>query len=255
MGLIRRHFPALLAAAASAPWAAGAPLRLVTDPQPPESLPPGHPLGAGIDIDIVRQALVEAGGPALDVVYLPWRRALAELETGQADLAPGVRRTPERERFLAFSRPYGTPVRHLVVSGRGVTRAVRQLDDLRGLRVGVVRGYAYPPALLAAAGDSMVPVNDKKALLRMVAAGRFDAALINSSTGVWMLQELGLRESVRVHPLVFGEGRQTQFAVSRQSARRDQVLAWLNQGLAKLQRGGWERFERRYLQELPPVSG
>jgi polar amino acid transport system substrate-binding protein len=248
--LRRRSLTGLLAGAGLPVLGQAATLRMVSDAATPHVMPAGHPLGEGIDVDIARQALASQGVTGLQLQILPWRRALAQLERGEADFAPAMRRTPEREAFLAFSRPYGTSVQHLLLSRAGMPLAVRSLRDLQGLRIGVVQGYAYPAQVVQAVGPRLVRVNDQVALLRMAAAGRFDAALISALAGIWMVHELGLADALRHHPLVVDEGRQTQFAVSRRSPHAQALLSALDRGLAKFDAAAWQRFERPYLKSL-----
>jgi polar amino acid transport system substrate-binding protein len=160
-----------------------------------------------------------------------------------------LRRTPERERFLSFSRPYGEEVRHQFLCAASSPLRLRALEDLRGLRVGLVRGFAYPPALSAALGplDSWASwASSKAALLRMLAAGHVDVAVMNAVVADWLQNELQLERTLRVEPLVLRSGTATQMAFSRRPAALA-ALAAMNQGLAQLERSGWARFEARYL--------
>lgn len=254
MPLPRRSLlPLLLSGLGADGAAATQALRLVSDELAPYVMATGPGAAEGIDVDIARQALASQGGPALSVALLPWRRALQQLERGEADLAPSVRRTPEREAFLAFSLPYGGGVRHRLVSAPDARRVVRDVAALRDLSVGLVKGYAYPALLARAPGLRPVYVNDKPALLRMAAARRFDVAVIAELTGAWLLHELGLSEQLRVHPFVMTEGRQTQFAISRRSPRAMAALEPLNRGLARFSRADWLRFEKPYQRPLTPL--
>ena len=220
-------------------------LRMVSETLPPYVLPEDHPLGEGIDVDIARQALGAQGGLPIRLERLPWRRALALLESGEADLAPGVRRTAERERFLAFSQPYGSVVRHRAYSAREVRFSVRRSADLAQWHVGLVQGYAYPENLLAALGARVSRLPDEPALLRV------DVALVTDLRARWAVQQLGLQQALRLHPFEFAEGHRTQMAFSRKSGTAMAALALMNRGLAQLERGGWQRFEQPYLQPLP----
>jgi hypothetical protein len=84
------------------PLAAAESLLMVCEVAPPYTLPPGDPRGAGIDVDIARAALARGGGPAPSMQFVPFRRALAMMASGEADLMFGLRRTPELEGFLQF---------------------------------------------------------------------------------------------------------------------------------------------------------
>ena len=226
---------------------------MVVEADPPYVLPPRHPLGKGIDIDIdiAEAALRLGGGPKLVLQYVPFRRALVMLERGEADLTVALRRTPERERFLSFSRPYGEEVRHQFLRSADSSVRVRSLDDLRGLRVGVVRGFAYPPALAAALGQPASQATSKPALLRMLAAGHVDLAVMNAVVADWLMSELELG-TLRAEPFELRSGAPTQMAFSRRPAALA-ALAQLNQGLAQLEKSGWARFEARYLRDGRPL--
>lgn len=245
--------PLLLSGLGGGVRASGQVLRMVSDEIAPYVMASAGGEPRGIDVDIARKALASQGGPPLQVSLLPWRRALQQLEAGEADFAPSVRRTPEREAFLAFSNPYGASVRHRLVSAPQLGRRVRGVQDLQGLSIGLVKGYVYPELLSRVAGLRQVIVNDKPALLRMVAAGRFDVAAITELTGAWLVHELGLAEQLRVHPFVMSEGRQTQFAFSRRSPQALEALAQLNRGLSRFSAADWPRFEKPYLRPLTPI--
>lgn len=226
-------------------------LRMPVAVLPPYVLEPGHPAGDGIDIDITRAALA-GSAYRLRVERLPWRRVLAQLEAGEADLTTATRDTPERRRFLGFSRGYGAPVQHDFYALRERGPLVRRLDDLRSLRVGVVAGFAFPPTLQAGLGGQLDEALNLSTLLRMVAAGRIDVAVVNNLPGRWLVDELALGQQLARQPYHHHSGDQTHMAVSLRRPGSAQLLAQLNQGLQQLARqGAWSRFEAPYLKPLP----
>lgn len=234
------------------PWTAwGQPadtLLMVAEVDPPYVLPARHPLGKGIDIDLAEEALRLGAGPSLRLQLVPFRRALAMLERQEADLTVALRRTPERERFLNFSRTYGEEVKHQFLCSTDSRVQLRRLQDLRGLRVGLVRGFAYPPALAATLGPPEAWAswaNSKEALLRMVAAGHVDVGVMNAVVADWLRAELQLESVLRVEALELRSGTATQMAFSRRPAALA-ALAAMDRGLAQLERSGWARFQARY---------
>lgn len=254
MPMQRRHFTTALAglpAAASA--TAPRELLLAVSTLPPYVLEAGHPAGDGIDVDIAREALRLGGGYRLRVERLPWRRVLAMLEQGEADLTAAARETPERRQFLGFSRGYGGTVQHDFYMRRERGTAIRKLADLASLHVGVVAGFAFPPPLQAALGGQLDQAISLPTLLRMVAARRVDVAVVNHLPGRWLLQELGLADQLLRQPFSHDSGDQTHMAVSRVKPDQEAILAALDRGLAMLARapGGWARFETPYLKPLP----
>lgn len=241
--------PVLLAGLAGGRVGGAAPrqLRLVSDPSPPYVMPAGHRLGEGIDVDIARTALALAGFNAVELELVPWRRALAMLASGAADLAPAVRRTPEREKFVVFSQPYGEPVQHRFLTPTGSGLHVRHLRDLRGMRIGLVRGFAYPAPLREILGEPAAWATHKEALLRMAAARHIDVAVVNAVTADWLLSQLQLTRALDIQPYAYTSGERTQFALSRRSPAALAALEPLNAGLRQLEREGWGRFAARYV--------
>lgn len=69
-----------------------------------------------------------------------WNRHLEALASGECAIAPTIVRTPEREEFAYFSRPYArVPV--VIISTRS-KQDLSGFDDLAGLDVAVVSGFA-----------------------------------------------------------------------------------------------------------------
>lgn len=69
-----------------------------------------------------------------------WTEVLAQARSNQLDLLPGIMSTPERQAYLAFTRPYlDFPIVILAHSGGAQPR---NLKDLYGLKIAVVENYA-----------------------------------------------------------------------------------------------------------------
>jgi ABC-type amino acid transport substrate-binding protein len=70
---------------------------------------------------------------------LTWTQVLEQVKSGGVDVLPAVVRTAEREKFLNFTKPFiSLPI---VVATLKKGQFVDSLSDLKGLRVGVVKGY------------------------------------------------------------------------------------------------------------------
>ncbi|MBF0454104.1 MAG: transporter substrate-binding domain-containing protein [Magnetococcales bacterium] len=79
------------------------------------------------------------------VVGLKWDEVIAGIKNRELDIVPAVVRTPERDEFMLFTKPYLTfPV---VIATRKNSPFVDHLDNLVGKRVGVVKGYAIETVL------------------------------------------------------------------------------------------------------------
>jgi len=96
-------------------------------------------------------------------IPLPFDQLLPALAEGRGDIAAaGLTITPEREKLVAFTKPYIQGVKEIVVTAKGVD-GLATLEDLSGQSVYVNLGTSYAQSLtalnerLAAAGRA--PVN------------------------------------------------------------------------------------------------
>ncbi|WP_343562979.1 substrate-binding periplasmic protein [Kiloniella sp. b19] len=93
------------------------------------------------------EKLAELTGTDYVVKDLPWKRAMAMVRTGQADILMFVRKNPEREAYLDFVE--GSPMSY--VQHSYYVRRDRQeeilfdgtVESLRPYVVGVMRGFSY----------------------------------------------------------------------------------------------------------------
>jgi membrane-bound lytic murein transglycosylase MltF len=150
------------------------------------------------------------------VVFIPtpFDRLLEELEAGRGDLAAaGLTLTAARREEAAFTAPYLTNIRELVVSGPD-TPELDSLDDLAGRRVVVRAGSSYVGHLLAlserleAAGREAIRVEEAdprlvtEDLLEMVNSGALELTVADSHiAGAWaeVLPAITVRQDLAIH--------------------------------------------------------
>ena len=127
--------------------AAHGPIRFAPDPAfPPFEFVDGNGNAAGITPDLLALLSQRLGIPITTARFATWAEVLAGVRDGRADALGTLTRTPEREEFLLFSRPYLSVPTVLFV--RRDDRTIRSLADCRGRRVGVVEGYGAHEWLL-----------------------------------------------------------------------------------------------------------
>jgi len=102
-----------------------------------------------------------------------------------------VTATAERSEYLLFTRPY-IEVKNVIVT-RKSSRGIDDLDDLSGLRVSVVKGYAVTGYLAEHTPDCSYELveTDLKALLD-VAYGITDAAVLDLATASYLTEREGI---------------------------------------------------------------
>lgn len=202
----------LLSALVASPALAGerACLRLGLDEWPPyEFTDQGR--AQGLSTEILLAVLDGLDRCVASAKAYPWGRGLSLLRDGDLDALYSADYRPERETWAVY------PTEPLLESAwvvyvrkaRADLREARGLDDLSdrpGLRLGTVRGYAYPPALselLARKPELRDPtggVGTDELNFRRMAAGRLDALICDRYNGAWLAHALGLEDKVRPLP-------------------------------------------------------
>lgn len=119
---------------------------------------------------------------AMVPVYgLSWSEVMERAKSGQIDVLPAATPTPERRKFLNFTRPYVSIPMVLINAEK--TPFINGLDDLQGKRVAVVKGYASEEYLKTNHPTiNVVSVSNLKRALNAVLAGKADAVLDNMAS-------------------------------------------------------------------------
>jgi len=232
--------------AASTPTAAPAPLRLVAnywEPYTGENLP-----AQGLASELVSTALARAGYESR-IAIMPWPRALAMAYQGGADGVVAIWATQERRDKLQLSEAYYSN-RMVFLHLKGAAVATGSLDELKGLHIGVGRGYEYSDNFKSQAGLLLEPTDSVLQNLRKLAAKRLDLVLEDRQIAQYnlglysaQLPELGTIEvgdkAFFTLPLYFG--------VSRKRPDAAQLIARFNASLAAMKAdGSYERIIKKH---------
>lgn len=222
------------------------PLLLVNAPYPPYVNPAGDPSGEGIDIEIAREAL-RRGGYSVTVRLVPWKRVLAMLEKGEADLTTTISRNGDRSRYLAWSPGYRNSVSYHFYGRKGGKVVLKELADLDGRSLGLTSGFFFPPAITERLGVSLQTGSSVAQTVQMLDAGRADFIVVNGLAGAWEIRRLGLAGRLEQQPLVYSSNSPTYMAFSR-ARNFSQHLAALNAGLASMEKdGSLALIEKKYM--------
>jgi len=172
--------------------AAHGPIRFAPDPTfPPFEFIDGSGRAAGITPDLLDVISRNLGISITTRRFGSWGEVMDAVRSGEADVLGTLTRTPEREQFLLFTRPYLTVPTVLFV--RRDERAVRMLADLRNRRVGVVRDYGAHSWLQRNRPElEPVLVNAPMEGLTELAAGRLEAFIEAMPVGLYLIRERSL---------------------------------------------------------------
>lgn len=114
-------------------------LLAVTEPWPPYMGPELD--SQGFLPELLKEALARSG-KNVESTFIPWARAVKDVQEGNADVLLGAYYTTEREAFLAFSTPIAE-VQDVLLSMKGRNITYQTLADLKPYSIGVVRGAAH----------------------------------------------------------------------------------------------------------------
>lgn len=167
------------------------------------SAPWSRPDGTGFANEIVAAAFGARGVPVAQQV-VPYARCRALVMEGAVVACFSMSKAPDLQGIVAFpSVPLFVCTTELVHNpARPVSAAaIRSINDLPpGTSVGVVIGYEYPPEVEAARQRGAIvlkSVTSEELLLRLLAAGRLQTALVNLNDSK-PLALLAARAGVRV---------------------------------------------------------
>lgn len=192
-----------------------------------------HP--AGIYPVIVATAMERAGIP-VTLEIRPWKRALAESETGKSGIG-GVYQNEERTRKYDFSDPIMTE-NIVVYFNMAAPIDFRTVSDLHGMTIGVIRGWSYGDAFDVARRDGLFKVEEvsgDRSNFMKLADGRLDGILSIEESGRATIAAAGLSNIGQSRPYLASNKAYLAFA---KSAQRKDVLAGFNKALSAMRRDG-----------------
>jgi len=133
---------------------------------------------------------------ALDLTLAPqpgrnWPQVLDAIKAHELDVIPLIAPTSERSNYLNFTRPYlSTPMVIFVEQGKPF---ISGLENLRGAKVGVVKGYVTEAILRKNHQDlALHPVATVEEGMKAIAAGDLDAFVGYLATGSHTIGRLNL---------------------------------------------------------------
>lgn len=146
---------------------------------------------AGMASDYIRLLEQRLGVVMRPEPGLTWEQALAQGKAGDLDVFPCVARTPQRAKFLNFTKPYlSFP---MVIVTRLDAPFIAGLQDLSGKLVAVGKGYASHELLAAGHPDlKLAPMDSIQEGLTRLSQGKLDAFVGNLGSITYFAREAGL---------------------------------------------------------------
>ncbi|WP_439820225.1 substrate-binding periplasmic protein [Pseudomonas sp. HLG18] len=231
MPLITQLFAVLVFACLSFA-ARGEKLRIVTEPWAPYVYEAD---GKKLGLDFETTAIVfKRLGIDVEWQFLPWKRCLSMLETGQADGALDIFHSDERDATLLYPSEPLSDVEFVMFYANERPHPFRTLEDLKGLTVGTSPGYLYSPDFSESPLFNREPAPTHEANFGKLVRGRIDLLITDRRVGQHLLDELNIRNQITENPTVIS--RQSQFLAVRRNAGMDLLVQRFGAELKRFKR-------------------
>jgi polar amino acid transport system substrate-binding protein len=194
---------------------------------------PGH----GLAVSIVTEAFRRAGYvPRIE--SLDWERNLGKARSGERGIVAAAYRSEERNRDFVFTDAYlANDIKFL--KRRGTDIEFGSLEDLDGLRIGVVYEYVYEPAFDVADNFVRAPETHIVPNIMELLDGNVDLVVDDERT---LRYELSRHFADRKREVTFLRKplatRELHVAISRARPDHETLVEDFNRGLAEIRRDG-----------------
>lgn len=152
---------------------------------------------------LLREIFHRMGVP-LEVRAYPWKRALHLGKSGKAGVG-GAYKTEERLNIFDYSAPIYTETLFLYVNSDNIVR-FNSLEDLKGKKIGVLRGWSYGDEFDKAKQDGMFtayPVNSDSTNFKKLLLGTVDGIIATKLSALLVIKKYGYQQQVKAleHPI------------------------------------------------------
>lgn len=207
----------------------------VGDPWPP-FLDPTEPKN-GIIVEIATAAYATQGYE-LEMIFVPWARAIKGVKNASYDLLLGTWMTEERKAFLMYSDTYlSNSIKFLKQKGNDFD--YKGIESLSGLSVGVVRDYGYGDEILKANNFRRPETKDFISNARKLAAGRIDLTLEDEivARAIIAKKQPELLDKIDFTETAYSTNT-LHVTCGLANAKHEELINAFNKGLAEIKKNG-----------------
>lgn len=144
----------------------------------------------GFDIEIGNEVSKRLG-KEIKISGLPWARIQKGLEKGEIDGVISMFCMDKYLNVVDFTEPTNVS-KVSVFAKKGSNIKVSSIEDLKGKKVGIIRGYTYDPEFSAYQGFERVVCDDDEMLIKMLSKDRFDVGVAEDKPFLFISKKLGL---------------------------------------------------------------
>ena len=141
----------------------------------------------GIAADALR-LIAKRVGLKTEIVLKPWNENAPRLKSGELDLCPGLRKTPERSKYLMFTSPYISSQDAIWVNKD--RDDITSVTDFSGETIAVEENYHQQGYLERNHPDArLLLVNSPLEALKAVSTGKADAYMGTLAVGTYLIEQ------------------------------------------------------------------
>ncbi|RKZ38318.1 MAG: hypothetical protein DRQ49_01275 [Gammaproteobacteria bacterium] len=190
--------------------------------------------------EVVRTAL-ESQGYEVEIKFMSWVKAVADTKQGYYDALLGAYRTPERADLYYFSVPIAQ-ARTGFFKRKEVDISFKELDELKGYKIGVVKGYATSKEFDLSDSLNKIEVQNLDDGLIKLKNREIDLMADSRAVGKYHLKLLekkkpGIGQEIEFIMPVLAMNK-LYVAVSKKTTNAYRKLIDFNQGLRKIYMNG-----------------
>lgn len=192
----------------------------------------------GLSAKLVRTALERAGYTA-NFAFESWPRAYEGAEIGVYDIVGSIWFTEERDKDFAFSSPYLFHEIKFIKRKSDQDIKFESLDDLDGLIIGTLKGYAYQDDFVKSRKFVKLPQNYLLQNLLKLSLGELDLTLGEERKIRYEMNEFmkGSIKDLEILPKALIR-RGTHIAVSRNHPDHKKIIAAFDKAMEAMRTDG-----------------
>ncbi len=174
----------------------------------------------------------------MEIRILPWEECMKKGKDGSVDGIVMLFRRPEREPFFHYPK-FSIAMKQYVIftSPNYQGKKITKVDDLAGLKVGLINGIAYPKDVLEYDKYEKVFANNQEEIMELLAAEKVDAVFSDLASGSFYLDNLENGDKCDLMPLVLSRDR-SHLAISKKSPNAEEIYDKVNKELTKMKLSG-----------------
>ena len=183
------------------------PRQIVLDGKEPE----------GRNIDVARAFSEEMGFEVVFTASIPFNRCLLYMAEGKTDLMVGLVQNAERDKYMAFVPITNVTERRLFSLEENNFR-LTEPEDTHGLRIGMVKHYAYYKTLAPKLNKSLLfGLSTLEEGFDLLLKNKLDAVVVTDHTGVYLSKLFGEKRKIVPSELAFVSNKTANLAISKHS--------------------------------------